>query len=239
MTNNYKIIINHEELKRFIDWLPELKANETFYVCLFARSKYTKEMNIQSGQTQLKRFTSNKKHLISKIKQLECELGSYTHKGESIPQEALALYINPNPRDLEKATKNVLIKFAHLITKPYTGYNPHTEVMSEIQTAHSRKPFMDFDFDGVEVDGVLQRIKDEDIINEGSLTVLKTRGGFHLLVRVQTIVDKHTKTWYQKIANLPGVDMKGDGLMPVPGCYQGGFSPKLITDLVTNPIPLT
>ena len=229
---NYKIITNHKELERFIDWLPELQPKETLYICLFARSKYTKEMNIQSGQTQLKRFTSNKEHLVSKIKQLECELGSYTHKGNPIPQEALALYINPNPRDLEKATRNSLVKFAHLITKPYTGYNPHTEVMSEIQTAHSRKIWMDFDFDGVEVDEVLQKIKDEDIINLGCLSVLKTKGGFHLLVRNQIIIDKHTKTWYQKIANLPGVDMKGDGLMPVPGCYQGGFSPYLITEFL-------
>lgn len=229
---NYKIIIDQAELKKFTSWLPELLSNEVFYFVLLARSKYTKEMNIQSGQTQLKRFTSNKEHLISKIKQLECELGSYTHKGNPIPQEALALYINPNPRDLEKATRNSLIKFAHLITKPYTGYNPHTEVMSEIQTAHSRKIWIDFDFDGVEVDEVLQKIKDEDIINLSCLTILKTRGGFHLLVQNQMIVDKYTKTWYQKIANLPGVDMKGDGLMSVPGCYQGGFSPYLITEIL-------
>jgi len=225
MSQNYKIITDEIELNKFIDWLPELHPKESFYICLFARSKYTKDMAIKSGQTQLKRFTSKKEHIISKIKQLECSLGSYTHNDLPIPQEALALYINPNPRDLEKATKNSLIKFAHLITKPYVGYNPHVEVLSEIQTAHSRKPFIDFDFDNVEPLGVLQIINEQNIINLDSLHIVKTRGGFHLLVEVQKIQPQYQKSWYQLISKMEGVDIKGDGLLPFVGCYQGGFSP--------------
>ena len=225
MTENYKIIVNENKLIEFINWLPELRNNETYYVCLFARAKYSNGLILSSGQTQLKRLTSNKEHLLSKIKQLECPLGSYTYKSLPIPQEALALYINPNPRDLEKATKNALVKFANLVTKPYAGHNPHTEVLSEIQTSHSRKPFMDFDFDGVEPLGILAFLKENDIINLDSLHIVKTRGGFHLLVEVQKIEKKYEKSWYQSIAKMEEVDMKGDGLLPIPGCVQGEFSP--------------
>jgi hypothetical protein len=225
---NYKIIVDEDRLKSFIDWLPELKKNEAYYVCLFARAKYAPGIVLSSGQTQLKRFTSNKEHLLSKIKQLECPIGSYTYKGIALPQESLALYINPNPRDLEKATKNALIKFAHLITKPYTGYNPHTEILSEIQVSHSRKPFMDFDFDNIDYKDAIDFIKEKNIINLDALTIVKTRGGCHVLVEADKIQKQFTKTWYQSIVSMDGVDKSGDGLLPVPGCTQGGFSPYFI-----------
>ncbi|HMW11131.1 MAG TPA: hypothetical protein PJ987_11875 [Bacteroidia bacterium] len=224
---NYKIIINEKSLLDFIDFLPNLKNNECFYVVLMSRAKYAPGIVLSSGQTQLKRFTSNKEHLFSKIKQLECPIGSYTYKGQTLPQESLALYINPNPRDLEKAAKNSLIKLAHLITKPYTGYNPYTEILSEIQTAHSRKPYMDFDFDNIEPSNVIGVLQEKDIINLDAVTIVKTKGGFHLLVEVQKIQTKYQKSWYQSIAKIDGVDMKGDGLLPIPGCSQGNFSPYM------------
>ena len=224
---NYKIIINEEILRGFIDWLPELNKNETYYVCLFARSKYTEgENKVGADKAQLKRFTSDKKYLFDKIKQLECEIGCYKQKGNPVPQEALALYINPNPRSLEKATKNSLIRFAELITKEYDGYNPHQEVMSEIQKTHSRKNFFDIDFDHVEPEDVLKQAG--DFVNPDCLTVLKTRGGFHLLVELGKLGKEYEKTWYQKIVSVSGCDIRGDNLIPVPGCTQGGFVPYFL-----------
>jgi len=222
---NYQIITDESKLKEFIDWLPELKNHETFYVTLLARNKYS-DM-IKSNKAQLKRFTSVKKYLLNKIRQLECAIGNYKQDDDQpIPQEALALYINPNPRDLERATKNALVKFAELITKPYNGYNPHQEVLSQIQQTCTRKIYFDLDFDGVDTMSTLDQV--EQLINSDCYKVLKTRGGFHILIELAKIEKKYEKTWYHHLTTLGGCDIKGDNLIPVPGCTQGGFMPFFI-----------
>ncbi len=221
---NYKIIQDEQLLNSFIDWLPELEKGEIFYITLFARKKYC-DVKI-SDKAQLKRFTSNKEFLFNKIKQLECEVGSYTSDGYSIPQEALALYIHPNPRSLEKAAKNSLIKFAELITKDYNGYNPHQVVMSEIQTSCSRKIHFDLDFDGVDYEKTIELVKQN--INIDCVKTLMTRGGFHLLIDLAKLDKKYEKNWYNALTKLEGCDVKGDNLAPVVGCSQGGFIPHFI-----------
>ena len=221
---NYSIIKDEKKLREFIDWLPELLPNEKYYLALFFRKKYCPIIKTDKGQ--LKRVTSTKELIYQKIKQMECELGSYTSDGIALPNEGLALYITPNPRDLEKATKNCLINFANKITQPYSNYNPQSEVLSEIQKSCSRKIFMDFDFDGVEFEDVKMRIS--EYIHPSCCTVVKTRGGFHLLIKTEYIVDSYKKSWYKNISSIEGVDVRGDNLLPVVGCVQGDFVPHFI-----------
>ncbi len=221
---NYHIIRNENVFRKFIEWLPELQIGETYYFCLFARNKYAGNVaHVRSDKAQMKRFTSDKAWMYTKVKQLEVEVGSYIQKGNPIPQEALALYMTPNPRSLEKAAKQSLIKLATLITQPYNGYNPQQEVMSEIQKSYSRKPFIDFDFDEVQAQSVKDQL--EGYINEDAYHVLYTRGGFHLLVEPGKIKPEFKKGWYQKMVSLAGCDIKGDNMIPVPGCTQGNFTP--------------
>lgn len=225
--NKYKVIVNESILSDFINWLPDLQPNETFYLCLFARNKYCKDIvHINSDKGQLKRFTSDKSRMIKKIRQLETEVGTYFQKDIAIPQEALALYINPNPRDLERAAKSAMIRLAELITKPYNGYNPHQEVLSEIQKSRGRKIFFDLDFDLVDEDSMdrLHAYFDE-VLNRDAFEILITRGGFHLIVQPSKIDPGLTKTWYNKLAALKECDVRGDNMIPVPGTYQGGHIP--------------
>ncbi len=221
---NYQIIKDEKLLQDFIVWLPDLLPHETYYVSLFARSKYAPE--IKGDKSQLKRFTSSKEHLLSKIKQLECEIGSYKQDQKPIPQHALALYITPNPRDLIKATKESLIEFAKLITENYNGYNPHQEVMTQLQKCHSRKVFFDLDFDKVPLENTLIAL--EQYINMDCVRILKTHSGFHILIEMSKLHKSFEKTWYQNITKLEGCDVRGDNLIPVMGCTQGDFVPYFI-----------
>jgi len=225
---NYKIIFDENELKKFISWLPSLEFGEKFYCCLFARKKYCKNIKyIKSDKCQMKRFTADKDSLFNKIRQLECPLGSYVQKGGiEIPQESLALYINPNPRSFEKGAKQTLIQLANLITKPYTGYNPYQEAMSFVQKSWSRKIYFDLDFDDIYPESIFRDICKG--INRNCLTILKTRGGFHLLIKLAEIEEQYKKSWYKYLTNNFNIDVKGDNLIPIPGCCQGGVSPKII-----------
>jgi len=37
---------------------------------------------------------------------------------------------------------------------------------------------------------------------------------------------KINKQWYQTIKNKFDVDQSGDNMIPIPGTFQGGFTPK-------------
>lgn len=128
---NYTVITNETLLREFIEWLPELQVNEKYYVCLFARNKYIRDLGLQriSDKTQLKRFTSDKPKLLNKIKQLEVPLNTYSNNGIDVPQEALALYITVNPRDLYNASLDTISALSKSIKDKSQHMNPHQEAL--------------------------------------------------------------------------------------------------------------
>ena len=216
----YSIINDPMLLDRFIfEWLPELRPGEQFYGALFARKKYDSTGTITSDKGQLKRFVSTKEFLVQKIWQLECRVGSYSFNGRPVPQEALALYIMPNPRSFKGALTKSLVDIAKLISNGDFERNPKQMVMTNLQKSASRKVVLDFDFDNM-----VYSPHYFDFINEDCLTVLSTRGGFHVLVELKKIDPSIKSTWYKKMVEV-GCDVRGDNLIPVPGCVQGGYTP--------------
>lgn len=233
---NYKIILNIDLLLHFIKWLPELQNNECYYCCLFARSKYAKNEDgsnkfphIKTDKSQLKRFTiSNKEDLLIKLKQLECEMGSYkTKDGDDIPQEALAVYIHPNPRNQKKAIFSLMRKLLDIQETNGINFNLHQEAISAIQKSWSKKYYLTFDIDS-KGEGDLQKVL--DCINKEAVTLLETRGGYHLLVDSSKVTQEYKKTFYQNINQFAFVDTQAgtDLMIPIPGCTQGGFIPHFI-----------
>jgi hypothetical protein len=42
-------------------------------------------------------------------------------------------------------------------------------------------------------------------------------------------MNEPTKEPTKEITKIDGIDIKGrDGLLPIPGCYQGGFTPRFV-----------
>ena len=204
--------------------MPELGEEEKYYCSLFSRKKYANNWPHPRDKGQLKRFVSTKERLFSKIKQLEVKLGDYQLYDLPVQPESLALYIMPNPRDLKKATYNTIIELTELMRDGKKDINPHSIALNCIQKSVGRKHFVDFDVDYKPFD--VQKL--DGLINRDCVDILETRGGFHLLVRVEQLEAKYKKTYYKGILEL-NVDQTGDQMIPVPGCYQGGFMPKFVT----------
>jgi hypothetical protein len=226
---NYKIILDENLMWNFVQLLPQLDENEIYYGCLFARSKYCKDVVRSSDKTQLKRFTFKKENFIDKVRQLECAVGFYKLKGGIVPQEALVLYVNPNPRDQKKATYASIVELTRLIERNAKNYNLHQEVMSNVQRSKGTTHFVDFDFD-LEDKSVIPDIlsKVTEFVGPLSYVAIETRGGMHVLVMTDRIGTDKKKTWYNNMKTITGIDQSGDQLIPVVGGTQGGFMPKFI-----------
>lgn len=223
MSETYKIIMDEAKLREFIEWLPDCEENEQYYGCLFMRKKYCPEVPwIKSDKGQLKRFTSKKEFLFDKIAQLETKVGAYKFDGNPVPQESLALYVTPNPRDLWKATVRSIGKLATVLECGGKNSNPHAEVMSEIQKCAGNRKYILFDIDDKNVED-LQTCID---LCDGYCDVSETRGGYHVFVHKDK-VDKITdKMWHPKMAKF--ADVTGEAMTCPAGTYQGGHTVKFI-----------
>lgn len=236
---NYQIITNEKILNDFIESLPDSEKDLVFYCCLFARSKYLKEENkgvmshITSDKAQLKRFVANKKTLLTKLKQLECPEGSYLQYKQDVPdrvvlQETLAVYMTINPRSLNKATRASVKKFIDMvIDNPSHDFNPSNFAMSEIQRSKGRTDWVIFDIDSKEQKPESLKKEIEDILQGGEFKLLETRGGYHIMIKPDAQLNKR---WYQDIHSnfIEELDQTGDIMIPIPGTFQGGFTPKFI-----------
>jgi len=224
---NYKIILNEDELLNFIDWLPDLMEGECYYLTLFARKKYHK--SAMHDKSQCKRVTATSKEwLYKKIRQMELADGVYTNKnGSPVHNDSLALYVTVNPRSFYKAQINLLKRLVNSVTEGghVSKVNPATMAMSEIQKAKSRTVYIDFDFDDVAYKDCMVDIL--NVINENAYDIIDTRGGFHLLVKPDMVVEQYANTWYKKLSEINGCDVSNGSLLPVPGCTQGGYTPTL------------
>lgn len=231
---NYKIIADLTLLTEFVNMLEDCKPNEQYYVTLFARAKYLRNTEyeglIKSDKSALKSFTSIKESLIDKIKQLECEIGTYKDwkTKNPIPQESLALYITFNPRDLRKAGHEL----AQSLNKDILNgknVNPHKEALKFIQCSSSKRKWYDFDLD---IKDIELAMKVCSFLNPEATEILQTRGGYHILINLSKIKDEYKKTWFKSIKDLGIIDQKfekdKDIMTPVPGTYQGGFIPHFI-----------
>lgn len=222
---NYRIISNEDALDSFIDFLPDTLEQEVYYLCLMGRHKYCPDFPNTKDAGQLARITARKSELKEKIRRLECPVGCYTRDGVIAPQECLALYIGLNPRSLVRANRNLLVTLAKRIADGDLNFNPLSVTTTEIHRATDRKFFVDFDYDDADPKDYLNKIM--DALPMDAYRILKTRGGFHVIVILENA--KNAGNWYKALTALPKCDVKGaNNLTPVPGCIQGGHVPCFV-----------
>ncbi len=225
---HYRIVLNEILLDQFLAFLPEPEPLEVYYICLFGRHKYDPAFPNTKDSGQLVRaFASDKCELKEKIWRMETPVGSYTRNGIAATQESLAVYLALNPKSLVIANKKVLVEMATRIADGHLDFNPVSVANTEIHRAVGTKRFLDFDFDDVNPDDYQYSI--QSILPDPEMyRILKTRGGFHLIVLLERIKALKTK-WHQSLCTLPKCDIKGTNtLTPVPGCTQGGYVPHFV-----------
>lgn len=214
---NHKIIRDESALRAFISWLPELKDNEKFFVCLQARKKYQPNLK-SSDRTVLRRFLANKNDMFNKIRQLECPVGSFVMKdGTVVTDDGLAVYVTITPRDMKRATFMALKHLADMIEREH--YNLYNEVLSCVHKAKAKSNLAHFDIDATFQDSDMDKIT--EIVGDAA-TVVITRGGWHLVVDTAKV---GSGNWYKTIQTTFNCDQSGDIQMPAVGCCQGGFTP--------------
>lgn len=227
---NYQIIKDEQAFRDYIDWLPELTDGEQFYICLFARSKYDKTGVLKSDKSQLSRTVASKEWIYDKVKKMEVELGAYKTGNIIVPENTLALYIHTNPRSLRKAS----LKTAKMILEDIEHdqiRNPKSTALNALQISKSRTVWFDFDIDIEKTQENYDKIMTTAVIALGTydFKLVETNGGYHLLINMEKIHESKTKTWHNTIMAADfKIDQKGDLMMPVVGCCQGGFVPKFL-----------
>lgn len=235
---NYSIIQCEETFNNFLKWLPELEDGQKFYFSLFARKKYGATEGLKADKGQLKRFTASKEQAYNKIKKLEVELGSYECNGVSVNQDSLVLYVTVNPRDMHKAGLKTAKELVSMVADGKIIYNPQSVALNQIQVTGIKK-FFDIDLDLKEGQKLSHidlhsLIQDEDLINLEAVkgNIVKTRGGYHILVELDKISQKYKKSWFNNFSQLKDdrftIMMNSDNMTPVPGCVQSDFVPYLI-----------
>lgn len=241
---NYKIVKDYEEFNKFLNWLPELEDGQKFYFSLFARKKFGKTEGLKADKGQLKRFTATKEQALSKIKKLEVELGSYEIDGVKVNEESLVLYVTVNPRDMHKAGLKTAKELVSMMADGRTIYNPQSVALNQIQVTGVKKYFdIDLDFKenrGISLETLYRTIKDNDLINVEAVVgnVIKTRGGFHILVELDKISEAYKKKWFNNFSQLKNdnftITMNGDNMTPVAGCVQSDFIPRIYSIIKDN-----
>ncbi len=224
MTDFYRLIVDQTEVQKFLDFLPNTSDGEQYYCSLFGRAKYFKDHPaLKSDKTMLNRWTTTKERFINKLEQKETRVGTYLgHNDLAVPQEALAVYMTPTPRDFNRVAFETIKTFADKLGKDQY-INPRQEVMNIIQTTAVKNRFHVFDIDSKE-DHVINKIN--NVLGD-YYSLIETRGGYHVLVNPKDLEGQDVpKNWYNEIRLMS--DVVGDAMVPVPGTYQGGFVPRLV-----------
>lgn len=229
--NCYELIHSYSALEEFINILPDEQDGEQFYITLFARKKYDTMGLLRCDKNCIKRVTARKRDIIQKLEQLEVGVGSYTYDGVAIPEECLAVYITPNPRSFRLASVKLAKMLVGDLCDGVRVGNPYSEALNCLQTSSTNKVYFDIDVDFLKQED-LGRFREiiSTFINLDCLTFIRTRGGYHVLIKLAQISPEF-KHWHQGFTKLKfdgvAIMMNSDSLVPIVGCRQAGFTPVL------------
>ncbi len=240
---NYKLIHDPEQLQRLIDFLPDLKQNEGYFLILIARKKWYPESGIPSAHKLKREMVGDKNKIIHVIRQWEVEEGAYTSNGIPIDQRNLGVYMGFNPKNQYNACFELINQCLAAIRSNKENINVKSMANDVIQGSNGTKNFIDIDVDIKEGEDYLDIVKFiKSIVNEEHLKFVKTNGGFHCLINLYKnhggefdgsykLSPSYGNKWYQELKKHPfksELNIMSNDLIPIAGCNQGSFVPHFI-----------
>lgn len=264
--NYHQFIYSVDEMRTFFEKvLLPLNQNEVFFISLSARNKYLsvdERQELGLGRTEM--FSRNIireysfERFLKTIRRYECHKEGYlTKKGLPIPSKCIVVYLNINPTCTFKAFNAFQTDFNSLTNESLTTVltkrvfsleglerfkKLDIELLNNLQRERSKKHYIDIDFDlPIEKFPTLSRelvktfVQELDA-NEVKNFVIETKGGFHVLLKRDTIkynfneslkkVSEKAKDCFQDLP-FEIVNNKNE-MVPLPGTLQAGFEVKMI-----------
>jgi len=207
------LFANERETHEFLAALRD-KAGEgsIHYIQVETRTKYGSPVN-----KILRDDTMPLDRVVNFVHSATPARGFYV-KGEPIDNSGVVVYLTPEPRDCERAAKEVCAKFILGQCKADLGW----AFKAEAQRHPQSRRILDVDVD----DKALYEPVRDMLAAEGVRPefVLETRGGYHFVC--YDLTDAQQKAIYFFAKNLTKVDLLKNSMVPLPGTLQGGFEVK-------------
>jgi len=239
MLENYSLIKDEEETKRFIEKvLQPLKNDEVYITVLTARKKYcpTISSSMEVVTRDIIRNNDTNK-ILRKLKKMSIVEGLYTDKNEdTIPNEAFALYILPEPRSMLKAYKEFNKDINEWLYTDLVGEEKKLELyrkldlklFSAIHRSKSKAKYFIIDIDKKDetlLKNVLHRIQSKEFENPENISwISETRGGWHILLNRNNETGKIVHEIMKR--KFEFVEFRKETMTPIVGASQGGFVVK-------------
>lgn len=175
---NYKLIADIETLQTFVNTLPENGKTDIYYVGVFARTKYAKQLGIQipAAKAQLAVAFTKRETIVDTVKTFEIAQGLYKINGVEIPNEILSVYIYPNARCYKKASYLIKQKIDENTYVNNVIQNPIEIANTALKKSVFAKVYQDFDFDDVSDEEIeILKTQISEILNPEAYQTIKNK----------------------------------------------------------------
>lgn len=148
-------------------------------------------------------------------------LRGFCFEGQPIPHHSLAVYLTPEPRDTDKACRQVCSAF---ILKQGPGeFKLASLYLSECQKCPSQRRILDVDIDDKSKYLPMRDLLVSELNVQVAFTI-ESRGGYHLLC--YDLPSKAAKLVHEASQKWGDIDLLKNSLVPLPGTLQGGVEVK-------------
>ncbi|KAH9251704.1 hypothetical protein BASA81_010374 [Batrachochytrium salamandrivorans] len=206
------LLVNEEVTRAFLAKLHSSNntSNDNYYLQISTRAKY-------GGINQvLFRKVVKLDRVIEELHRATPLRGFY-FDGQHIPHHSLAVYLTPEPRDTDKACRQVCSAF--ILKQGQEDFKLASLYLSECQKSPSQRRILDIDIDVKEKYLPMRNLLVLELNVQVAFTI-ESRGGYHLLC--YDLPPKAAKLVHDASKRWGDIDLLKNSLIPLPGTIQGG-----------------